>query len=319
MYKLPAQWQTQNFIQLMFPHQNSDWGLYLDEVLEVFENIALTIAKYQLCLVCYSDEDSIENIYKEYENKEWWIYDRARVTGWKRRIGEIYPNFTEEDLKEFKENWDDLASTISAMVRIININGETKIIIGSAGGSSALNLLGRFAHADKELHDYINQIAKKEEELNPDKLLAEIVHLPESRIGNILARPVFRKYEIPYLAQSAVDTEHQIPVSDIMVSVKQNKIILRSKKYNKDIQPHLSNAHNFSSNALPVYQFLADMQTQNIRGGIYFSWGALENEYDFLPRVSYKNIIFSEATWVVKKEEYENIIKLTNDKEIFNR
>lgn len=224
---------------------------------------------------------------------------------------------TDRDLKDYKENWNDLPNTFSVITELVKLDGEMRIILSGTGGSSAINLLGRFAHADKDLHNYTKEVAQKEADLSPNIILAEIVHLPESRVGNILSRPVFRKFEIPYLANSAVDLEHQIPLHDLMISVKQNRIVLRSQKLNKEVKPHLSNAHNFSSNALPVYQFLADMQTQNLRGALYFSWGILGNLYDYLPRVSYKNIILSSATWIIKQEEIKEILKLNEDLKIF--
>ncbi len=221
---------------------------------------------------------------------------------------------TEKELELFKPNWDDLPNTISTMV---NIFDDGSIHIKNAGGSSSANLLGRFCHADEETHNYVKNITLKEKELNQEAILAEIIHLPESRIGNILLRPVLRDYEIPYLAKSSVDSDFQIRVQDLMVSVKGNRIVLRSKRLNKEIIPRLSSAHNYSFNALPVYQFLCDMQTQNIRGGVGFNWGALSNEYAFLPRVKFKNLIFSSATWNIKKDDMQEIVKAKDNNSLF--
>jgi lantibiotic biosynthesis protein len=179
-------------------------------------------------------------------------------------------HLTNKDLKEFNQN-DDLSAlppTISSMVQLVKLNDELKIVMSSAGGSSAANLLGRFCHTDGEISSHVQEIIKKEEDYYKDKIVAEIIHLPESRTGNILHRPVLRRYEIPYLAKSSVAKEYQILPEDLVVSVKQNRVVLRSKKLNKEIVPRLTTAHNYSYNALPVYQFLCDMQTQdNKRGG----------------------------------------------------
>lgn len=65
------------------------------------------------------------------------------------------------------------------------------IYLRSTGGSSATNLLGRFAHTDQQIYNLVSSIAEREQELNPTVIIAEIVHLPENRTGNILQRPVF--------------------------------------------------------------------------------------------------------------------------------
>jgi hypothetical protein len=147
--------------------------------------------------------------------------------------------------------------------------------------------------------------------------MAEIIHLPESRVGNVLLRPVLRPYEIPYLAKAAVPEEFHIKVDDLMVSVKANQVVLRSKRLNKRVIPRLTNAHNYSYNALPVYHFLADMQTQNLRGGIGFNWGPLANEYDFLPRVIYKNLIFNPATWNIRRDDLKDTVKIKEDDRLY--
>ncbi|MFP4025541.1 MAG: lantibiotic dehydratase family protein [Thiohalospira sp.] len=226
---------------------------------------------------------------------------------------------TDEDVKDFDISWEDLPSTFNAMVEILEIDSEGNSIIsfGSAGGSSSVNLLGRFCHSNKDLFDYVQEITQKEENIHKDAILAEIVHLPESRTGNILSRPTLRDYEIPYMAKSSVSKVNQVSIDDLLVSVKLGrKIVLRSKTLNKEILPRLGNAHNFSYNALPVYQFLCDLQTQDVRGGVGFNLGALSNEYNFLPRVKYKNIILSKAFWNFKSKDINELVASSNDESI---
>ncbi|MBB5440706.1 hypothetical protein HDC92_004409 [Pedobacter sp. AK017] len=221
----------------------------------------------------------------------------------------------DKDFEHVAAQWDDLPLTLSVMCRILqdDQNGR-EIYMKSAGGSSAANLLGRFCYADKRIEAHVLNITHKEEELNPDVIFAEIAHLPESRTGNILLRPVLRQYEIPYLTKPGVERTYQLELADLMVSVRNGRVLLRSKRLNKEIIPRLSTAHNFSFKAMPVYHFLCSMQVQNGRSSVYFDWGALANEYSWLPRVKYKNIILSPARWVVKRNEIKAFLETSDDK-----
>ena len=220
---------------------------------------------------------------------------------------------TDEDVKNISPKWDDLPHTIAAMCEVFSYhpNGQSSIFLHSMGGSGAANLLGRFCHVDEAIHKSVMDIIGEEERVLPDdKLYVEIVHLPESRIGNILARPLLRRYEIPYLAKSGVDTAFQLEISDLMVSVRRNKFILRSKRLNKEIIPRLTTAHNYShAGTMPIYQFLCNLQNQHHRGGLGLFLSGLFDEFPFLPRIVYKNIILSLSRWHVKPSEVKEIVE----------
>nr|WP_309803993.1 MULTISPECIES: lantibiotic dehydratase [Chryseobacterium] len=136
-------------------------------------------------------------------------------------------------------------------------------------------------------------------------------------MGNVIRRPTLRQYEIPYLAQSLLPAENQISVEDLYISLRNDRIVLRSKKLNKEVKPYLTNAHNYYTNTLPVYHFLSDLYSQNTRSGLYFSWGGLEHIYAFLPRVEYDNIILSKARWKITEKDISSLELLISDKHDF--
>lgn len=210
------------------------------------------------------------------------------------KAGQTEIALSDPDMEGFEAaRWDDTQETLSAFIQVLE---DGRFVFKSAGGSCAANLIGRFAHLNKHLLDHTKQIVAKDE-ADGDKIYAEIVHLPESRVGNILHRPTIRNHEIPYLAQSSLPIDRQIGLDDLMVSVRDGKIVLRSKKHGKTVVPRLTTAHNFSANALPIYHFLCDLQNQGKRGGFRFSWGVLENTQVYLPRVTYGKAILSLSTW----------------------
>ncbi|KAF9659143.1 lantibiotic dehydratase family protein [Tenacibaculum sp. ZH5_bin.1] len=216
---------------------------------------------------------------------------------------------TDQDFESIEERWDDLPDTFSSIIEVFKSSGEEKLFIKGTGGSSAINLLGRFGHGSEGLSQHINNIAETEKNIEKDKVIAEIVHLPEARTGNILQRPNFRDYEIPYLGKSNVAKEREIPLSDILVTVKNDEIKLFSKKLNKEVIPRLGNAHNYSNSTLPIYHFLCELQTQNKRASIGFSWNATFLNLPFLPRVVYKDIIFSKTRWNLETDKLGEILK----------
>lgn len=181
-------------------------------------------------------------------------------------------------------------------------NGQYLFDLSSCGGPSAANLLGRFCHGDNFLKEKVQECLEEEAQHSPEDIYAEIVHLPESRTGNILMRPQLRQYEIVYLGKGSVPAEQQIPVSDLMISIRQNTVILRSKKLNKRIIPRLSTAHNFTTGSLPVYKFLCDLQFQQLHNATGWHWN-LPVEQPFLPRVRYGKIILSKSTWTLTKKD----------------
>uniref|UniRef100_UPI0025C72E02 lantibiotic dehydratase family protein n=1 Tax=Chryseobacterium sp. TaxID=1871047 RepID=UPI0025C72E02 len=220
---------------------------------------------------------------------------------------------SDDDFKDIEECWNDLPDTFSCMAEIISENENEKLFLDGGGGSSAANLLGRFCSEKSDIHSLTKRITEKESELNAHYILAEIIHLPETRTGNVIRRPTLRSYEIPFLAQSVLPEENQILIEDLYISLKNNKIILRSKKLNKEIRPYLTNAHNYLSNSLPVYHFLCDIHSQNVRTGVYFSWGDLKHLYHFLPRVEYQNIIISKARWKITEKEINYLLLYKED------
>jgi hypothetical protein len=217
------------------------------------------------------------------------------------KLGNIVPSFN---------------STFSLFCSIIQLDETQKCIFKVVTNGSATKLLARFDNLTPDLENFVFEIAKKEQELENNCILAEIIHLPENRTGNILTHSTFRDYEIPYLAKSSVDSKHQIPISDIVVKIRNEKIVLISKSLKKEIKPILSNAHNYNSSSLPIYRFLCDLHYQTINEGFFFSWGFIENQFNFFPRVIYKNMIFSLAYWTLTQKEMENLLKIKMDSEL---
>jgi thiopeptide-type bacteriocin biosynthesis protein len=183
--------------------------------------------------------------------------------------------------------------------------GEFQFWMEQYSGPTAARWLGRFAAGDAELKEALRRHLRKEEAARPGALFAEVVHVPEGRMGNVLARPALRDYEIPFLVASGVPEESTLPPSDLLVTVRGGRVWLASARLGREVVPRLSSAHNYQRGPA-VYRFLAHLQEQDGRPGGW-SWGALADQ-PFLPRVVCGRQVLCRARWRVEAGELKEAL-----------
>ena len=128
------EWERQEFVQLVFPHKNTDWACCLKEAIKTFSQIAYAIASYEKVLICYEDEETIEHlrhknfIFKKVKNNDTWARDFGALSV---RVGEevrlLDFKFNGWGLK-FAANYDNLISR-----EIFNIHKSYNFVL--EGGS----------------------------------------------------------------------------------------------------------------------------------------------------------------------------------------
>ncbi len=94
--RLPAEWEHQQMIQLVFPHENTDWNDYLDEAIDTFVDIAKNIAKYEKVVVVSKNLEQIKKRFPKKRNLTFINLDSDDT--WSRDFGGI----TVEEEKDLK-------------------------------------------------------------------------------------------------------------------------------------------------------------------------------------------------------------------------
>lgn len=201
-----------------------------------------------------------------------------------------------------------MPASLGAMVSLYEDDNQQSIIkYNGCFGPSAGNLLGRFAHLDEKLNAQLIEHFEKEQAHNQEVILAEVVHMPEGRPGNVIARSHLRPYEIVFLADSSLAKDNQITIDDLYAWVEGGEIKLWSKRLNKRVVPRLSSAHNFSSRSLSIYKFLCMLQQQKISLPTFRLPHALK-QATFVPRIMLDNLILSVKQWQVPRDELSKLV-----------
>lgn len=183
---------------------------------------------------------------------------------------------------------------------------EDGIEVNAVTGPSGAELLGRFCHGDPGLHDAVRAHLHAEEAHAPGVVFAELVHLPEGRIGNILARPVLRAYELVLLGRSGAPEERQLSVDELTLRMDGQRLVLYSPRLDAEVRPRLTTAHNPAWRGFGVYRFLAALQRAGVAGGLAWDWGVLAGA-PTLPRVTSGRLVLARARWQLSAAELSSV------------
>ena len=97
---LPSEWTKQSFVQLTWPHADTDWNYMLDEVNNCFKNIALAIIKHQNLLLVCSNTAYVEAVlgnvdysritFAEIPSNDTWARDHGGISVFENEQRVIY-------------------------------------------------------------------------------------------------------------------------------------------------------------------------------------------------------------------------------------
>ncbi|MBL0741059.1 lantibiotic dehydratase [Chryseolinea lacunae] len=235
------------------------------------------------------------------------------------RCGAFEITFSEEELQKHSNSEFDSTSDClyirGTLLREPEENSSMKFILLDYNPSSATTGLGRFCHGNPEFALKVRNYNQVEESFSKDCIFAEVAYLQEPHMVNLTSRPVLREFEIPYLVNSSVSEEFQIPIDDLLLSIINNELVLRSRRLGKRVIPKMTNAHNYRTKGLPIYAFLCDLRFQNINHGSLINWGP-NDLLPFLPRTTYKNIIITRARWRLNSKDHANCKRLAENQRV---
>lgn len=207
----------------------------------------------------------------------------------------------EKDLTDLKamENTVDLPASFPVMFRIF----DSQVYLESAGAATANSIIGRFTIWSEEITQIARHIAELEQAATPDMIFAEITQLSGHHVDNISRRQAIYPFEIPVNAISILPGDKQLPLADLVLSVRDDELVLESLSLNRRVMPRMSSAYNYNHNGLAVFRLLCDLQYQDIQANLNLDMEQLFPGMAFYPRVSYRGTILCLAKWYLSKQQ----------------
>lgn len=254
-------------------------------------------------LVSSVSKNRISSIDRQTIPFEQWLQKKIRNAF---ETGSYEIEISKSDVSDFETQIDKIAPEISVMGTLLP---SGKLLIENIGGANNFSLLGRFAYMDEKLNAHCRSEANRLEN-EQEIIYAEIVHITEGRVANISRKTGLFTHQITYLAYSD-QHDKTILLNDLLLSIRQDKLILHCKRTGKQVIPVLTNAHNYSKSDIPAYHFLASLQHQE-RLSLEIQWGNWANWLRFVPRIQTGSVIIQRAKWQIMAEDIRIIFDSLN-------
>lgn len=308
------------YIELLFPGDNNELNKFVDIFNSMYEGRFIPI------LEVLNDEFGISQTIEARNSSDLLSGMNLRATKNKKTdfleesISKLIVDSSIEEIRleniiinfEGNKPESNLPRSFATMVTVYEGVDEPVVRLHGFYGPSAANLIARFSYLNDSLLKNLKEHLKHEENGQPGVVYAEIVHLPDGKVGNIICRPPLRDYTIDVLSSNKSECSTNISLSEIFVFVKDGKVRLWSSRINKEIIPRLSSAHNYNHNNIGLYRFLCMVQGQSasvpsIRVPAIFS------KMGITPRLRFKNLILVPKQWIINRKEFLKDYRELND------
>lgn len=169
----------------------------------------------------------------------------------------------------------------------------------------------RFATSDPLLESFIRDEARWLASAADGAVDAEVIHVPADNHANVITRPQLSDYEIPYLGSGGASPRRVIRIDDLTVSVRDNRIVLRSATLQRVVRPCSTSAHAaLNTSRLPIYRFLAACGYEHTSPQFQWSWHVY-NQLPYLPRVVMDGVVLALARWRLFRADIEHLCRKT--------
>lgn len=187
-----------------------------------------------------------------------------------------------------------------------------RVVFLGISGPPGTRTFGRYCQSDPALHALVTADCAREQRGKPDALLAEVVYEPLRTRRGIVQRPAFRAFEIPYLGRPGVTGTNQIPVTDLLVSVVGDDIVVYSQSRSRQVIPRVTNALAYNALGTPrLYRFLCCIAQPPLPVRPF--WEIDDRRPTYLPRVVAAGVVLSRASWRINTEHFQDAIAMKGD------
>lgn len=226
------------------------------------------------------------------------------VQAWLLEDGSAPVNLSSDAIQSLSRTVPSLPPSVGAIHGsiVVDATGERQqrrgyvrsVVLG--GGTATV---GRFSIEYAAAAELLDSIRRSEQALLDPVITAEVAWIPHARTGNIARRALGSRPRIAIGSWCTSDDGLSLPVSDLYVVNRPDRLVLFSRSRNREVVPRFASALHPRLVTHPIVRFLHAIQFAREEGSIFWDWGKLKTR-DRLPRIQIGDSILAPATWSLR-------------------
>lgn len=220
---------------------------------------------------------------------------------------------SDEEIKLFKNpniNKNDLIDSLELYCCLsaenldaVNEGNYEITISANVGSNGAGKTFGRFSDIIPNVDEFYNEIKLKENYLlDSDVIKCELVALnSDARSTNVTISKNFRDYQVNIYNEKDKEKVN-IDIEDIYIGSENEKLYLKSKSLNKRL--NITTNHMLNNGVVnTLAEIMREISGTNEKITPFLFIGSISKiNYNYVPRIRYKNVTIIPKTWNINKE-----------------
>ncbi len=204
----------------------------------------------------------------------------------------------------------DLPASFTCLAQLLK---DDFVYIRYLMGPPATKHFSRYAIGGTEFNRMAKHLSDKEAQNHEGKTCFDLLYVPrKTRFANVQAAETFSPMVLRVTGLESSDSEQELELSDLLVSYWGGRLHLRSKKLAQEVHPLFNDMYMAALDENPVLRFLTQYGYQRTFYSVGWTWEDLSGR-SFLPRIQYRNFVFSPARWCLSAQESKQLRKMTSD------
>ena len=174
--------------------------------------------------------------------------------------------------------------------------GTFEILLDSVVGTDGTELWARHSRLNSMFMASVERMERSIRPTADDSIVYADVLLAPNIGVDVAWRPGRQRYQIACTPCPSIQGVEQLPLSDLYVHVRNDRVQLLSRRLASEVIPLIGSAIDPEAVRSPLFRFLYSLSQQGYAAPLQWDWGEIEGS-PFLPRVHAEGVTFTPARW----------------------